>query len=126
MWKTLLAVCAILSALAAGAAEPTVAVTGAVVDAESPQLLAARVYVRSSDGTWFFPKSAAANGSAIEYRRRAATNSIEMHTTLSAHPFTVELPPGRYVFSAEHGKEFFPAGRPKAGRVRWSQRRLRC
>ena len=109
MWQTLLAVCVILSGPAAGAAEPAVLVTGAVQDAESGQLLAARVYVRSSDGTWFFPKSAAANGSAIEYRRRAATNSIEMHTTLSAHPFTVELPPGRYVFSAEHGKEFFPA-----------------
>ncbi len=109
IWKTVLAVCIILSALAVGDAEPAVLVTGAVQDAESAQLLAARVYVRSSDGTWFFPKSAATNGSAIEYRRRVGPNSVEMHTTLSAHPFTVELPPGRYVFSAEHGKEFFPA-----------------
>lgn len=108
MWKPVLAVCAILNALAASAAEQTVGVTGAVVDAQSGQLLASRVYVRSSDGTWFFPKSVSVNGSAIEYRRRAATNSVEMHTTLSAHPFTVGLPPGRYVFSAEHGKEFFP------------------
>ncbi len=31
---------------------------------------------------------------------------IEMHTTLSAHPFTVRLPPGRYVITAERGKEY--------------------
>ena len=62
MWKTVLAVCAIVNALAASAAEQTVAVTGAVVDAESGQLLASRIYVRSSDGTWFFPKNASVNG----------------------------------------------------------------
>ena len=107
--KAVLAACTIVFALAARAAEPGATVTGAVVDAQSGQVLAARVYVRSSDGAWYFPKSAASEGSAIEYRRRAVTNSVEMHTTLSAHPFTVELPPGRYVFSAERGKEFFPA-----------------
>jgi hypothetical protein len=34
-----------------------------------------------------------------------------MHTTLSAHSFRVELPPGRYTFTIEHGKEFFPETR---------------
>jgi hypothetical protein len=32
-----------------------------------------------------------------------------MHTTLSAHPFSVELPGGRYVIWAERGKEYIPA-----------------
>ena len=113
MGKAMLAVCAILNALAVSAAEQTVGVTGAVVDAQSGQLLASRVYVLSSDGTWFFPKSVSVNGSAIEYRRRAATNSLEMRTTLSAHPFTVGLPPGRYVFSAEHGPHSACAAKTK-------------
>src|ERR1043166_9592474 len=34
-----------------------------------------------------------------------------MHTTLSAHPFRVELLPGRYTFTIERGKEFFPETR---------------
>jgi len=29
-----------------------------------------------------------------------------MHTTLSAHPFTIELPPGKYVVTVERGKEY--------------------
>ncbi len=83
-------------------------ITGTIADANSGRLLPARVYIRSTEGVWFFPKSTVPDGSAIEYRRQVGTNSVEMHTTLSAHPFTVELPPGRYVFRAEHGKEFFP------------------
>ena len=95
-------------ALAARAAESTVTVTGAVVDASTGVTLPARVYVRSAEGAWFFPRSAAPAGSAIPYRHQVGTDSVELHTTLSAHPFSVELPPGRYIFSAEHGKEFLP------------------
>ncbi|MEO8350080.1 MAG: CehA/McbA family metallohydrolase [Chthoniobacteraceae bacterium] len=91
------------------AADGAVTVSGSVVDADSGQVLPARVYIHSSDGAWFFPKSASPEGSAIEYRRQPSSKSVEMHTTLSAHPFTVELPPGRYVFTAEHGKQFLPA-----------------
>ena len=109
VWNVWLTACFIAWALTVHATEPAVFLTGTVVDSESGKLLSSRVYVRSSDGTWYFPKTAAVNGSAIEYRRRAATNSVEMHATLSAHPFTVDLPPGHYVISAEHGKEFFPA-----------------
>ena len=100
---------AISQAASLSAAESRITVSGSVLDATSGQLLPARVYVRSTEGAWFFPKSAAAGGPAIEYRRQVGTNSVEMHTTLLAHPFAVELPPGRYVFSAEHGKEFIPA-----------------
>jgi len=32
-----------------------------------------------------------------------------MHTTLSAHPFRLQLAPGKYRIRAEHGKEFIPA-----------------
>ncbi|HUS34090.1 MAG TPA: hypothetical protein VM680_01940, partial [Verrucomicrobiae bacterium] len=86
-------------------------VTGEVVDADSGTILPARIYIKSQDGKWFFPKTTAGEGSAFELRRQAGVNSksVEMHTTLSAHPFTVDLPGGRYTLWAEHGKEFLPA-----------------
>src|SRR5439155_17858458 len=88
-------------------------VEGNIVDAATGQPLPARIYIRSSDGAWYFPKSASSLGSAIRYERRSGFNgnSIEMHTTLSAHSFQVELFPGRYEFTIEHGKEFFPETR---------------
>ncbi|MBI3849168.1 MAG: polysaccharide deacetylase family protein [Verrucomicrobia bacterium] len=90
-----------------------VVVEGEVVDAAGGKLLPARVYIRGGDGTWYFPKSASSAGTAIRYERRngANPNAVEMHTTLSAHPFQIELLPGRYTFTFEHGKEYFPETR---------------
>jgi peptidoglycan/xylan/chitin deacetylase (PgdA/CDA1 family) len=90
-----------------------VLVEGEIVDDASGEALPARIYVRSADGTWYFPKSASPSGSAVRYQRRSGFNSssIEMHTTLSAHPFRIELLPGRYTFTIERGKEFFPETR---------------
>src|SRR5687767_3927149 len=85
--------------------------TGEVADSVSGEILPARIYIQSEDGKWFFPKSAAREGSAFELRRQAGANpkSVEMHTTVSAHPFVIELPAGRYTVRAERGKEYFPA-----------------
>src|SRR5437879_6163724 len=84
---------------------------GVVVDADGGAPIAARLYIRSDTGQWFFPRSASPDGSAIAFRKqypagqgRAA--AVEMHTTLSAHPFTVDLPPGAYTVTAERGKEY--------------------
>ena len=90
-----------------------VLVEGEIVDDTSGKPLPGRLYIRGLDGTWHFPKSAFALGSAFRYERRNSinTNALEMHTTLSAHSFRVELVPGRYTFSVEHGKEFFPETR---------------
>jgi len=95
------------------AARPEVMVMGEIVADESGAPLPARLYIRGIDGTWYFPKSAHALGSAIRYERRngANTNAVELHTTVSAHPFKVELPPGRYTFTIEHGKEWLPETR---------------
>ncbi len=84
------------------------AVRGEVVDAETGKAVACRLYIRGADGAWHFAKSA--GGSAVEYRKENRQNpaSVEMHTTLSAHPFTVELPPGAYALTVERGKEVFP------------------
>src|SRR5262249_13884544 len=90
-----------------------VLVEGEIVDDADGKPLPARLYIRGADGVWHFPKSVSALGSAIHYERRnwINTNALEMHTTLSAHAFRVELLPGRYTFTAEHGKEYFPATR---------------
>jgi hypothetical protein len=81
---------------------------GEVVDAETGRPIPSRVSIRGEDGSWFFPGSASPQGSAVAYRKTAFTDSsvVEMHTTLSAHPFTVRLRPGRYVVTAERGKEY--------------------
>ncbi|MBG85348.1 MAG: hypothetical protein CMO80_00395 [Verrucomicrobiales bacterium] len=82
---------------------------GEIRDSESGQFLPARIYVQDQTGKWFFPESAHKDGSAVRYQKqsRGNTNSVEMHTTLSAHPFRVELPIGKYTLTVERGKEYF-------------------
>ncbi|HJZ59274.1 MAG TPA: CehA/McbA family metallohydrolase [Gemmataceae bacterium] len=94
---------------AARAADGTV-VRGEVTDAATGKPISCRVYVEGEDGTWHFPRSEAKGGSAVEYRKQRPDNprSVEMHTTLSAHPFLVTLPLGRYTFTVERGKEHLP------------------
>ena len=86
------------------------AMTGEIVDAATGQPVGARLYIQSAAGEWFFATSAATNGVAIPYGRTNWVNphSVECHTTLSPHPFRVELPPGSYTFTVERGKEYFP------------------
>lgn len=86
-------------------------VTGEVTDTQSGQLLACRAYLRNSaTGEWLFPKPVDPSATAIEYRRQIGqTQSLEMHTTLSAHPFQIALTPGRYKVEVVRGKEFLPA-----------------
>ncbi|MBM3879774.1 MAG: chlorite dismutase family protein [Verrucomicrobia bacterium] len=88
-----------------------VRLTGRVLDAETGQALAARVYLEAADGRWEYVESLAPGGAAVRYDKaaRANPNSIERHTSVSAHPFTAELPPGRYRLLVERGKEYFPA-----------------
>jgi peptidoglycan/xylan/chitin deacetylase (PgdA/CDA1 family) len=87
-----------------------VLVEGQILDAGTGRTLPARLYIRSADGAWHFAKAAFHPGSSVKYERRnsANTNAVEFHTTLSAHPFRIELRPGRYELRVEHGKEYFP------------------
>lgn len=64
-----------------------------------------RLYIKGDDGKFYFAKSASPQGSAVVYDVKRTPTSLEQHTTLSAHPFVAELPPGNYVLTAEHGKE---------------------
>lgn len=85
-------------------------VTGEIVDAATGRAVAARLYIRDAAGEWFFGDSSSDQGGAIRYAKTSRVNarSMEHHTTLSAHPFRAELPPGDYTFTIERGKEFFP------------------
>src|SRR5262245_49146814 len=88
-------------------------VRGSVTDSATGQALACRIYIEGEDGSWHFPKSGVKGGTAIEYRKERKDNprSVEMHTTLSAHPFVVTLAPGKYTFTVECGKEYLPETR---------------
>jgi len=96
-------------ATSAFGADATFTITGSVVDSMSGAVLPARIYIKSEEGKWFFVKSASPSGSALEMRKTVSPTSLEMHTTISAHPFIAQLPPGHYVISAERGKEYIPA-----------------
>ncbi|MSU61483.1 MAG: polysaccharide deacetylase family protein [Pedosphaera sp.] len=84
-----------------------------VRDATTNERLAARIYIRGTDGAWHFPKSSSLTAPAVRYERRngSNTNAIEMHTTVAAQSFWAELSPGRYTFTVERGKEYFPETR---------------
>jgi len=83
--------------------------------------LACRLYIEGDDGKFYFARSADPDGSAIRYDVKRSASSLEQHTTLSAHPFVAELPPGRYTVTAERGKEYTVAVQslivPEAGDV---------
>lgn len=90
-----------------------VALRGEVVDADTGKPLACRIYVSGRDGAWHVPESVVSEGSAATYKKQNRANkaSVEMHTTLSAHPFVVDVEPGEYLIIVERGKEYFPVTR---------------
>jgi hypothetical protein len=82
--------------------------TGSVVDAGTGEPVAARLYIEGADGRLHHARAATTDGSAVPYRVQRGPASVEVHTSLSAHPFAAELPPGRYTLTAERGKEYHP------------------
>jgi len=98
----------VLKAACAAGAEPATRLRGEVTDAQSGKTIAARLYIRSAGGKWFFARSAAAKGSAVRYEKQRFKTSVEIHTTLSAHAFVADLPRGKYTITAVRGKEYLP------------------
>ena len=78
---------------------------GKIVNDADGSPLPARLYIQSAEGKWYHAQSSAANGSAVHYKKIRGA-SQEVHTTLSAHPFRADLPPGRYTLTVERGKEY--------------------
>ncbi|MBL8819607.1 MAG: CehA/McbA family metallohydrolase [Planctomyces sp.] len=81
-----------------------------VVDADTHRNLPARVYLQNESGEWLFVQSASTEGSALQYREQwvPMDGSTELHTTVSPHPFRIDVPPGKYQIEIEHGKEYLP------------------
>ncbi len=86
---------------------------GEVVDQDTSESLAARVYIQAGSGEWLFVDSMASDGSALPYKEQwvPMPGSVERHTTVSAHPFKTDLAPGRYDITIERGKEYLPLRR---------------
>lgn len=80
-----------------------------LVDADTGEAVAARVYLQTlgERPSWRHVKSVE-GGEAIEYHV-VRDRSIEVHTSVSAHGFQVELAPGRYRLTVERGKEYVTA-----------------
>ena len=81
---------------------------GRVVDADTGELIPARVYLSNEAGETFFVKVKDPQGTALAYREQwvPTPGATERHTTISAHPFHIELPPGKYTLEVERGKEY--------------------
>lgn len=104
------ALCLLAALSVQSAVAQTVPVYGDITDADTGKPLAARLYLQGTDGKWHFPKSVPPFGSAVRYEKRSGfnTNATEFHTTLSAHQWVAELPPGNYTAVVERGKEYLP------------------
>jgi len=93
-----------------GADDTQTLLTGKVVDADTGKIVAARLYIHNEKGKWFHADTASSNGKAIDYHVDRG-DSVEIHTTLSAHPFQTGLLPGRYTITVERGKEYLSLSR---------------
>lgn len=84
--------------------------TASILDSVTGKPIPARVYLQTADGQWLFVETASADGSALPYREQwvPMPGSVEKHTTVSAHPFRIDLPPGTYRLAVERGKEYLP------------------
>ncbi len=82
-----------------------------VVDADSRQPIAARIYVHSViTDTYHFVRSLSAVA-AVPYQKQSKANSrsVEIHTSVPAGAFVAEnLPAASYTVTVEKGKEYFP------------------
>lgn len=90
--------------------EATTRFEGRVLDADSGEPLEARIYLAAEQNEWLFVQTAHDQGSAWPYAEQwvPMPGSIERHTTVSAHPFQIQLKPGRYTIEIERGKEYLP------------------
>ena len=86
-----------------------VCVTGDVRDSATGAAIASRLYIQSEDGTWHFPASSDSLD-VVRYERENHWNKsqVEMHATLAAKPFSVDLTAGEYTVIVERGKEYAP------------------
>lgn len=85
-------------------------VEGQILDAETGEPLAARLYLEDEKGQAFLVDSLDPKVKAFQYRVDRGA-SREIHTAVPKSGFRVELPPGTYRLTAERGKEYLPLQR---------------
>jgi hypothetical protein len=100
----------LIASLLVGAVPRATKLSGSVVDTDTGKPIPCRIEIRGSDGTLHTVKTTAAEGSAVVYKKDRGASSV-LHTTLSAHPFEVELAPGTYTVTVQRGKEYLPETR---------------
>jgi hypothetical protein len=85
-------------------------VEGQILDAETGQHIAARLYVEDEQGQAYLVDSGDPAVKAFQYRVDRGS-SREIHTAVPTSGFRVELPPGIYSLVVERGKEYLPLRR---------------
>ncbi|MDE0110605.1 MAG: CehA/McbA family metallohydrolase [Bryobacterales bacterium] len=101
--------CCLCAALLACTSSRLAELRGVIVDSSDGSPVAARLYIQDGHGEWHVAQSADPDGSSVPYNRSRSDQSVEIHTTLSAHSFAAKLPPGSYSLTAARGKEYLPA-----------------
>lgn len=86
-------------------------VGGRITDARTGRPVEAKLAIASLDRPEAVHLAASADpkGAAVPHDKRRGDGIREVHTALSAHPFRVDLPPGRYRLTASRGPEYRPA-----------------
>jgi hypothetical protein len=77
---------------------------GRIVDS-SGKPIACRIYIESTAGKFFLAEGT--DGARHEHYNKDRGGSIEVHTALNKGSFKATLPEGRYIVTAERGKEYF-------------------
>ena len=100
--------CAVFCGLQCPAADQRITIT--VTDADSGKAIAARLYLTAENNLSYYLQVASAGASAVKYEKQnwLDKNSVEYHTTVSAHPCFASVPSGRYTLIVEHGKTYRP------------------
>ena len=109
-YASLLAVtlCAAFCSSPSQAFDQRVSIT--VTDADGGDALAARLYLTSEANAPYYFQVAGDGASAVRYEKQnwLDKDSVEYHTTVSAHPCFATVPSGRYTLVVEHGKTYRP------------------
>lgn len=90
---------------------PAPSLHGVILDDETNEPVAARIYIQDSAGDWF--EAETYSGKQVAYRKQpeATPEAEEVHTTLPAESFFAALPAGTYQVRIERGKEYLPCER---------------
>lgn len=110
-WLTLFGFLPVALCTSAAWADSTIELT--VVDEETGEPIASRVYLTNAGGEAYFFEVPAQPGAAVRYDKQNWINarSVERHTTVTQYPCQATVPPGKYTVVCERGKTYHAATR---------------